>query len=135
MSAQPLESDDAAPRHPRHDLHDVIHQPVRLSIMAFLAYSARVDFAFIRNQLAVGESNLSQHLGALENLGYLSIEKVFENKRARTWLSLTPAGRVAFDEHVQALRRIVDGPPATTPETTGERAIREISHHSMPQED
>ena len=76
--------------------------------MAFLAYSARVDFVFVRNQLAVGESNLSQHLSALERIGFIAIEKVFENKRGRTWLSLTPAGRIAFDEHVQALRRIVE---------------------------
>ncbi len=117
MSVQPLKPDDTAPRHPRHDLHDAIHQPVRLSIVAFLAYSARVDFVFVRNQLAVGESNLSQHLSALERIGFITIEKVFENKRGRTWLSLTPAGRIAFDEHVQALRRIVEKPGEAALET------------------
>jgi len=53
--------------------------------------------------------NLSRHLSALEEAGYILIEKVFEHKRPRTRLSLTPAGRTAFESHLDALRRIVDG--------------------------
>ena len=97
--------------HPRHALDDAIHQPVRLSIMAALAQSERVDFAFLRDTLALGESNLSRHLSALEALGYIVITKVFEGKRGRTWLSLSPEGRTAFETHVRVLRQIVG--PAT----------------------
>lgn len=95
--------------HPaRLALNEFIHQPVRLSIMATLMHAKRVDFAFLREHLDLSDSNLSRHLTALEATGYLLIEKVFERKRPRTWLSLTPEGRAAFEAHVAALRRIVD---------------------------
>ncbi len=97
--------------HPRHALDDAIHQPVRLSIMALLAQSEKIDFAFLREHLALGESNLSRHLSALEGLGYVVITKVFEGKRGRTWLSLSAEGRAAFENHVRVLREIV-GPMA-----------------------
>lgn len=100
----------AAARPARLDLDEVIHQPVRLSIVATLAHAERVDFAFLRDSLELGDSNLSRHLTALEEAGYVQIDKVFEGKRPRTWLSLTPAGCAAFAAHVAALRRIVEGP-------------------------
>lgn len=55
----------------------------------------------------LGEPNRSRHLTALEAAGYIRGDKVFERKRARTWLSLTPEGRRAFVAHVAALQRIV----------------------------
>ena len=102
----------SAPRPARLDLDATIHQPVRLSIVATLTHAERVDFGFLRDSLALGDSNLSRHLTALEAAGYLAIDKVFERKRPRTWLSLTPRGRAALAAHVAALHRLLDGPPA-----------------------
>lgn len=102
---------DAARRsHPRLHLNEAIHQPVRLSILASLAHADKVDFAFLRDYLGLKDSNLSQHLSALEALGYITIEKVFEQKRPRTWLALSAEGRRAFDEYVAVLRQIVEQP-------------------------
>lgn len=109
---------------PRLRLNEAIHQPVRLSLLALLAHADRADFAFLRDHLKLKDSNLSQHLTALEALGYLRIDKVFEGKRPRTWVALSPQGRAAFDEYVRVLREIVDHPlgPAdsdTDTESTG----------------
>jgi DNA-binding transcriptional ArsR family regulator len=102
-----------ATHHPRLELDETIHQPVRLSIMALLAQSKKVDFAFLVKYLELSESNLSRHLSALEAAGYIVITKVFEGKRPRTWLSLSDAGCVAFTRHVETLRRIVEEPAPT----------------------
>ena len=96
--------------HPRLHLNEAIHQPVRLSIMSILAQAKKVDFAFLRDHLELADSNLSRHLTALEGLGYILIDKVFEKKRPRTWVSLSPEGRRAFEEHVRVLRQIVEHP-------------------------
>ncbi|MDE3230515.1 MAG: transcriptional regulator [Chloroflexota bacterium] len=96
--------------HPRLQLNEAIHQPVKLSILASLAHAERVDFAFLRDYLGLKDSNLSQHLTALESLGYITIDKQFEKKRARTWLAITPAGRAAFEEYLAVLRQIVERP-------------------------
>jgi DNA-binding transcriptional ArsR family regulator len=104
-------TDDAVhPHHPRMDLNELIHQPVRLSIMAILAQGKKVDFAFLRDYVELNDSNLSRHLTALEEAGYIAIEKVFEGKRPRTWLALTSAGRAAYEHHVQTLLHIVAHP-------------------------
>jgi DNA-binding MarR family transcriptional regulator len=96
--------------HPRLELDEAIHQPVRLSIMSILAQAKKVDFAFLRDHLEIGDSNLSRHLTALESIHYIVVNKVFEGKRARTWLSLTQRGREAFDNHVRVLKQIVEHP-------------------------
>lgn len=103
-------SADTGAHHPRFQLNDAIHQPVRLSLLALLAHTTRVDFAFLREHLGLKDANLSQHLTALESLGYIEIEKVFEGKRPRTWVALSPAGRAAFDEYVRILHHIVEHP-------------------------
>lgn len=109
---RPIMDDEARGHHPRLKLDEAIHQPVRLSIMAILAQSKKVDFAFLRDHLELGDSNLSRHLAALESIGYIVIDKVFEGKRPRTWVSLSPSGREAFNHHVQVLRQIVEHPIA-----------------------
>jgi DNA-binding transcriptional ArsR family regulator len=97
--------------HPRHQLDETIHQPVRLSILALLAQGGQVDFTFIQKYVELGESNLSRHLSALESAGYITITKVFEGKKPRTWVSLTATGRDAFNRHVTLLRQIVGAEP------------------------
>jgi DNA-binding MarR family transcriptional regulator len=95
-------------------LDETIHQPVRFSIVAMLCHAERADFGFLRRHVDVTESNLSRHLAALEEAGYVLVDKVFERKRARTWLSLTAAGRAAFEGHIDALNRIAGRPVAAS---------------------
>ena len=89
------------------ELNPVIHAPARLSIVALLAATSEAEFALVRDSVGVSDSVLSKHASALEAAGYVHIRKGHVGKRPRTWLSLTAAGRVAFDEHVAALNRIV----------------------------
>jgi DNA-binding MarR family transcriptional regulator len=97
--------------HPRHGLDDIIHAPVRLSIMAALAVADKADFKFLRDTIEVSDSLLSKHLLTLEEAGYVHVEKTFAGKRARTWLSLTDQGRTAFAAYTAVLRRITEGDP------------------------
>jgi DNA-binding MarR family transcriptional regulator len=95
--------------HPRHMLDEVIHAPVRLSIVASLASAEKVDFRFLRDALEVSDSLLSKHLSTLENAGYVEITKGHLGRRPRTWCALTTTGREAFTTYTDALRKIVDG--------------------------
>ncbi len=95
--------------HPRHALDELIHTPVRLSVMAALAATDKTDFRFLRDTIEVSDSLLSKHVLTLEQAGYVLVEKTFEGKRARTWLSLTRTGRKAFRDYVAALKQLTDG--------------------------
>jgi DNA-binding MarR family transcriptional regulator len=92
--------------HPRTRLDELIHQPVRFSLMAALARAEELEFRFLRDALGVSDSVLSRQASTLEGAGYVRIRKGFVGKRPRTWLSLTEPGRKTFEEHVQTLREI-----------------------------
>ncbi|HWU29653.1 MAG TPA: transcriptional regulator [Microbacterium sp.] len=96
--------------HPRHRLDDVIHSPVRLSVMAALRHADAVHFGLLRDTVEVSDSLLSKHLASLEAAGYVEVTKGYAGRRPRTWYSLTTEGREAFDAYITALREIVDAP-------------------------
>ncbi|MGW1895813.1 winged helix-turn-helix domain-containing protein [Streptomyces sp. NPDC002004] len=93
--------------HPVTGLDDVVHQRVRLGILTVAHQARRVEFGFLRTALDLTAGNLSQHLSVLEKAGLIHIEKGYEGKRARTWLSLTPAGDRALHDEVTQLKRLI----------------------------
>lgn len=105
--------------HPRHRLDDVIHSPVRFSIVAALSSLDNAEFRFVRDTLEISDSVLSKQVTALETAGYVRVRKGFVGKRPRTWLCLTRAGRDAYQRHLAALRDIAEQAsprPGTAPE-------------------
>ena len=101
-------SDDARNplAHPRHRLNELIHQPVRFSIMAALAAADSLDFKDLRDAVQVTDSALSKQLSTLDDAGFVEVKKAFAGKRPRTSLSLTKAGREAWAQHLETLREI-----------------------------
>jgi DNA-binding MarR family transcriptional regulator len=95
--------------HPRHQLDEVIHAPVRLSVMAALASADQITFGFLRDTVEVSDSLLSKHITILEGAGYIEVVKGYEGKRPRTWFSLTAEGRAAFKRYKETLGRLIDG--------------------------
>jgi DNA-binding MarR family transcriptional regulator len=91
-------------------LNTVIHQPVRLRIMASLMAledEPRMDFSTLAKLLKVTDGNLGAHLQTLEEAGYITIRKKFVDRKPRTDIALTAKGRYEFAEHVAALRQIL----------------------------
>jgi DNA-binding MarR family transcriptional regulator len=92
------------------ELNETIHQPVRLRIMAVLvALEAgnEVDFTYLRDLLEVTDGNLGAHLRKLEEAGYIAVNKTFIERKPRTFINATDAGRKVFQEHVAALELIL----------------------------
>jgi DNA-binding MarR family transcriptional regulator len=92
------------------ELNETIHQPVRLRIMAALmALEAgnEVDFTYLRDLLKVTDGNLGAHLRKLEEAGYIAVNKLFVERKPRTFIAATPEGRKVFQEHVAALESIL----------------------------
>jgi len=85
----------------------VIHQPLRLKIMAALnglPRGERLEFVRVRAILNAAEGNLSAHLGTLNKAGYIKVEKNFNGRRPRTWISLTGTGARAYGDYAAYLR-------------------------------
>jgi len=92
--------------HARQSLDELLHDTVRFSIVAALAKVDQAEFKAVRDAIEVSDSVLSKQASALEAAGYVRIKKGYVGKRPRTWLSLTPQGRAAFEAHLAALREI-----------------------------
>ena len=100
------EGRDRSEGHARHRLDEVIHAPVRFSIVAALAGVDDAEFATIRDAVEVTDSTLSKQVAVLEKAGYVTVRKGYVGKRPRTWLSLSRDGRKAYESHLAALRAI-----------------------------
>ena len=96
------------------ELNLIVHQPVRLRIMAALtgiATSQRIDFTTLRDFLSVTDGNLGAHLQKLEAAGYIAVDKAFVVRKPRTSVAVTALGQQAFAEHVAALATILQSRP------------------------
>lgn len=66
-----------------------------------------VEFATLRDSLAIADSVTSKHLKALQEAGYVELDKRrVAMGRPRTWVALTDRGRSAFAGHVAELKRL-----------------------------
>ena len=88
------------------DIDRLIHEPVRLLLLAHLYVVESADFLFLMNQLGLTFGNLSSHMSKLEEAGYISVEKEFVDKKPLTRLSLTEAGRAAFDDYKARMKNL-----------------------------
>jgi DNA-binding MarR family transcriptional regulator len=88
-------------------LDRVIHEKGRLAIMSMLAATPDISFTELRNALEMTDGNLTTHVRTLQEAGYVSISKSFQNNRPLTTCSMTAAGRKAFAAYVSLLEQIV----------------------------
>jgi len=100
--------------HPVTGLDEVVHQRVRLGILAIAHEARRVEFGYMRCRLDLTAGNLSKHLSVLETAGLIAIEKGYEGKRGRTWITLTPAGGTALTEEISRLKVLIARVETTT---------------------
>ena len=90
------------------DIDAVIHERVRLSIVAALAVSAQLSFNELKAMLGLTDGNLSTHARTLDEAGYIVVDKSFRGRRPYTAMRLTPKGRRAFERYLETLRQIVN---------------------------
>ena len=92
-------------------VNEIIHQPMRLRIMAALNAlrpGSKLEFQELKALLSATDGNLGTHLATLESAGYIAVEKDFVGKKPRTRAAITRPGRRAFEQHVEYLRELID---------------------------
>ncbi len=75
--------------------------------MSVLSVNSRASFNRLKEVLEVTDGNLASHLKSLENTGYISVNKSFNNRKPKTDYEITPSGAAAFESHLQALEEIL----------------------------
>ena len=78
---------------------EVIHQPVRLRIMAALTAPGvdpeGLDFARLKTVTGATDGNLGAHIDHLVKANYVEASKAFVGRRPRTTVKASPQGRAA----------------------------------------
>lgn len=92
------------------ELDEIIHQPIRLRLMAALSAlpaGNSAEFTYLRDLLKATDGNLGAHLRRLEEAGYIEMTKSFVDRKPHTYIAITAKGRSVFKAHVAALEEIL----------------------------
>ncbi len=101
--------------HPADGLDDTVHQRHRLGVLVVLAESKKADFAYLRTTLGLTDGNLGRHLQVLADAGLVKLDKVFEQRRPRTWVTITSTGRAALTAELAILEGLIERARRTRP--------------------
>ena len=96
-------------------LDDAFSSAVRLRICAYLSGCEEADFKAVQDYCELTQPNLSKHVTALVERGYVEVRKVASGRYTKTRLRLTGVGQNALDSHVSALQLIVDAARSHAP--------------------
>ena len=88
-------------------LDRVIHEKGRLAIVSMLAAAPELSFTELRDSLGMTDGNLTTHIRTLQEAGYLSVTKSYQNNRPLTTCALTAAGKKAFTRYINLLEQII----------------------------
>ncbi len=89
------------------ELDPLLHSQLRLGVISLLMSLEEADFVFLREKTGATAGNLSVQLEKLKEAEYISVEKDFFGKRPRTTCRMTPKGRKAFEEYIDALKSYI----------------------------
>src|ERR1700710_292664 len=92
------------------ELDDIIHQPLRLRIMAALNAlpgTAGLEFYRLKKLNGATDGNLGAHIETRSKAGYVGAKKAFVANKPQPTLPPTATGRGAFARHVATLQEII----------------------------
>lgn len=88
-------------------INKVFENRVRLGVMSLLLVNEEMDFNQLKELLALTDGNLASHTATLEKAGYVTVHKAFVGRKPLTTYRVTPGGRRAFHDHLDALEALL----------------------------
>ena len=112
-------SNDTAGRFAYDGLDRVIHEKARLGLLTSLATHRKgLTFGELKALCALTDGNLNRHLQALQESGFVTVQKDGAGRNQTTTCRITPLGRKRFAEYLQVLESVVkDAVEAAEPST------------------
>jgi DNA-binding MarR family transcriptional regulator len=92
-------------------IDDVIHSRIRTAVMAVLVSVEEAEFSYLKEKVNATDGNLSVHLKKLEDAGYVSVKKIFIDRKPVSKYKITAKGYKAFEEYIKKLEGIVKNNP------------------------
>jgi DNA-binding HxlR family transcriptional regulator len=89
------------------ELNPVVHGKLRLALLSLLSGVEEAEFTWLRSRTGSTDGNLGAQLLKLEEVGYVTVEKKFVQRKPQTLYRMTDAGRQALTEYVKALKQML----------------------------
>lgn len=90
------------------DLDNLLNTQVRLAIISVLVKVEKADFNHLKEVTGTTQGNLSHSIKKLKEAGYIQVQKTFEKNYPKTFLCISPKGKKAFEDYVEAIRSYLD---------------------------
>ena len=94
---------------PIENLNKTFDSRVRLGIMSTLMVNEQISFNDLKQLIGVTDGNLASHIKALEEIGYMKVNKGFIGRKTNTTYTITKLGEKAFQQHLGALEKMIKG--------------------------
>ncbi|HZP12132.1 MAG TPA: transcriptional regulator [Nevskiaceae bacterium] len=85
----------------------VLEHRVRLAACVLLAKTDEISFSRFKELLQQTDGNLGAQLRKLEDEGYVSLRREFQERKPVTWYRLTANGRKALKKHIGHLEGLI----------------------------
>ena len=92
------------PEKPNFD--ELILSKTRLGIISALMGGDKLEFTYLRNALNLSDGNLSVQIRKLQEAGYIKVEKVFVERKPRTFCKITSKGQKAVRDLIRKLENL-----------------------------
>ena len=86
-----------------NDLNPLLHNELRLRIMAALDSLDNADFVYLKDLTKATAGNLSVQITKLEEVGYIKVSRSGEGRGSHTVCRITKAGIKALQDYQRAL--------------------------------
>jgi DNA-binding MarR family transcriptional regulator len=88
-------------------LDRLIHERLRLGILAALAVNESLSFNDLKKLMQTTDGNLSVHARKLEEANYVACSKSFAGRVPRTEYSITVTGRRALERYLDHMESLI----------------------------
>ena len=90
------------------NLNKVFLNQIRLEVMSILLTVDNCNFSFLKEKTNASQGNLSIQLKKLKGVGYIKIEKTFQNNYPKTKCRITSRGKKSFEKFFNTLKAYKD---------------------------
>ena len=87
---------------------ELILSKTRLGILSALISGDELDFTYLRDTLNISDGNLSVQIRKLEHAGYIKVQKMFVERKPKTFCKMTRKGQKAVKNLVSKLEALID---------------------------
>ncbi len=96
------------PEHEKQKFDDLILSKTRLGIISALVCGDKLEFTYLRKALNLSDGNLSIQIRKLEEADLIKVEKVFVDRKPKTFCKITGRGQKAVRNLISRLEDMVN---------------------------